>query len=133
MATMMKIRQRVEEADFPSQPGVYVVYEGTEDEQPLYVGVAATQTIAQRWRGQHLRPRSGGSALRRSLGVYLGLVTAKLRRPARYYSPEVEEAVTAFLVECRVDFFPTASADEARALESRLIRELNPRLNVLRG
>jgi len=132
MATKTSTRHRVSDADYPQQPGVYVVYSGA-DERPLYVGVAATQTIAQRWNGQHLRPRSGGSALRRSVGPHLGLVTGKLRRPDRYYSPSVEEAITGFLQSCEVEFHPTASGEEARVLESRLIRELDPRLNVIRG
>lgn len=36
------MRQRIDEAIFPEQPGVYVVYD-EEDMRPLYVGVAASQ------------------------------------------------------------------------------------------
>jgi hypothetical protein len=130
--SMVDTRHPISGVVLPKQPGVYVVY-GAGDERPLYVGVAATQTIAQRWHGQHLRPRSGGSALRRSLGMHLGLVTEKLRRPERYYPPDVEEAITKFLLACEVEVFPTETGEEARLLESKLIRELNPRLNVMRG
>jgi len=65
------VRKLVRIASFPDSPGVYVVYR-PDQERPLYVGVAATQTIAERWRKQHLYPRAGGSALRRSLGLHLG-------------------------------------------------------------
>jgi hypothetical protein len=126
------IRQRIGEADFPSFPGVYAVYESLEATQPLYVGVAATQTLRQRWHGQHLRNRAGGSALRRTLGVFLGLVDCKLKLPNRYYPPQVEEAITRFLKSCYVELFPTEDASQARSLEVRLIDELAPVLNVRR-
>jgi hypothetical protein len=126
------IRQRIGETDFPSSPGVYVVHESLEATRPLYVGVAATQTIRQRWHGQHLRNRSGGSALRRTLGVFLGLVDSKLKLPNRYYPPQVEEAITGFLKSCYVELFQTEDASQARALEVRLIGELTPVLNVRR-
>jgi excinuclease UvrABC nuclease subunit len=53
------MRERIAAAAFPDKPGVYVVYGG--DDRPLYVGVAATQSIAKRWRQQHLKPRSGAA------------------------------------------------------------------------
>ena len=98
--------QLVGRAVFPALPGVYVVHRAGQ-ERPLYVGVAATQTIAERWRKQHLCPRAGGSALRRSLGVYLALVVR-------------------FLKSCEVEFFPTPTADEADDLEPELRQQLNP-------
>jgi hypothetical protein len=126
-------RQVVGRAAFPTSPGVYVVYRARE-KRALYVGVAATQTIAERWRKQHLYPRAGGSALRRSLGVHLRLVTRKLRRAdGRYYPPDVEQAITRFLTRCEVEFFPTETADEADDLEHKLRQRLNPRLNIATG
>lgn len=117
---------------FPSLPGAYVVRR-VPDGAVLYVGVAATQSIADRWKKQHLYPRSGGSALRRTLGVHLGLVAQKLRRPDRYYPPEVELEITRFLSsECSVESIPAESPQEARRLEAELIRSLNPLLNVRR-
>jgi hypothetical protein len=98
------------------------------------VGVAATQSIRKRWQTQHLRPRAGGSALRRTLGVHLGLVDAKLRRDeGRYYAPGVEESISRFLGDCEVEFYVVEDANAARSLEARLIAELRPTLNVLRG
>jgi GIY-YIG catalytic domain-containing protein len=90
----------VRDAAFPQTSGAYAVW--GDGDRPLYVGMAATQTLAQRWRRQHLRPRAGGSALRRTLGVRLGLVAEKLRRPERYYPAEVEAAITDFLLGCRI-------------------------------
>ena len=124
-----QVRQLIEAADFPATPGAYVVYGSESDEVPLYVGVAAAQTIQQRWR-QHLALRSGGSALRRSLAVWLGLVTEKLKRPARYYSESVEEDVTRSLQTCWIQLFPAETGGEAIDLEHRLIRELKPLLNI---
>jgi hypothetical protein len=124
--------QRVSDAEFPDSPGVYVVYEHQDDERPLYVGVAATQSLAKRWRSNHLAPRAGSSALRRTLGVHLERVEAKLKRPDRYYPPEVEAAITKFLRGCFIELYPTATGDEAKALEARKIRELSPMLNVAR-
>jgi hypothetical protein len=122
----------VRDADFPSKPGVYIVWNGSTVDVPLYVGVAATQTIAERWRRQHLYPRAGGSALRRTLGVHLGLVSKKLRRPERYYPSEVEAAISSYLETCLVEFRPTRDAAQARALENQLIHSLEPALNVRR-
>jgi hypothetical protein len=120
---------RVDDAEFPASPGVYVVRDGGE--RPLYVGKAATQTIAARWREQHLRPRAGGSALRRTLGVELGLVETKLKTSeGRYYPAPVEQAITDYLLDCTIEFHPTADADAARTLEAQLIAALEPRLNV---
>lgn len=121
----------VAKAAFPQSPGVYVLGDG--EQRPLYIGVAAKQTIEARWRRQHLRPRSGGSALRRTLGVELGLVPEKLRTArGRYYPEVVEQAITAYLLACTIEFHPTPDAESARALEADLIERLNPRLNVLR-
>jgi GIY-YIG catalytic domain len=123
-------RHSIREATFPDRPGVYVVWEHPDDELPLYVGVAGTQTIAQRWRRQHLYPRAGGSALRRTLGLYLGLVATKLQRPDRYYPPTVEQAITAFLNGASIEFHPTSDAGEALCLERELIASMAPVLNV---
>src|SRR5947199_276475 len=118
------VRQLAGSAVFPDSPGVYVVYR-VGAERPIYVGVAATQTLGERWRKQHLYPRAGGSALRRSLGVHLGLVASKLRRSeGRYYPPAVEEEITKFLEGCEIEFFPVATADEADDLEEELRHKL---------
>jgi hypothetical protein len=127
------VRQLVGSAVFPVSPGVYVVYRSAA-ERPLYIGVAATQTIKDRWHKQHLRARAGGSALRRSLGFHLGLVEAKLRlSDGRYYPPAVEQEITRFLQSCEVKFFPTATADEADDLEHELRQGLDPELNIATG
>lgn len=125
-------RERVGLAAFPDLPGAYLLYGNPDDSVPLYVGVAATQSLRGRWKGQHLRPRAGGSALRRSLGIHLGLATEKLRHPDRHYSPEVEAAITAFLDQAWIELHPTRNATDARALEARLIAERHPVLNVAR-
>ncbi len=125
-------RARLATAAFPDAPGVYALYDSPDALVPLYVGVAATQSLRERWARQHLRGRAGGSALRRSIGVRLGLVSKKLRRPDRYYPPDVEAAITAFLNDAWIELHPTTTADEARALEARLITELHPVLNVAR-
>jgi hypothetical protein len=130
----MSDRYRVAEAEFPASPGVYVVWEEGQA-TPLYVGVAATQTIKERWRKQTLQDRAGGSALRRTLGVHLGLVERKLsptRDGTRYYAPEVEHEITSFLLGCEIEFHPCRSAEESHELEETLIVELAPRLNVRR-
>src|SRR5262245_31906437 len=66
----------------------------------------SSATIASRWQEQHLNPRAGGSALRRTLGPYLGLVERNLsvRRDGRYYPADVEAAITSFLEACSVEF-----------------------------
>ena len=125
------MRQRVRTASYPASPGAYVLWETADCTAALYVGKAATQTIARRWR-QHRANRAGSSALRRSLGVHLKLVEQKLRLPARYYEPSVEAEITRYLDGCYVEFFPTDSVESATATESNLIKGLNPRLNVHR-
>jgi hypothetical protein len=98
------------------------------------VGRAATQTIEQRWRRQHLLNRAGGSALRRSLGVHLGLVEKKLsiKRDGRFYPPEIEAAISEFLRTCEVEFVLADSPQEAIDLEDETIRALRPLLNTRR-
>lgn len=132
---MQARRERVSEAGFPAACGVYILFDPTSPEPPLYVGVAATQTIDQRWRRQHLRSRAGGSALRRTLGVHLGLVERKLntRTDGRFYPAEVESAISAFLLDCEVAFVVADSPQEAKAIERDLIRTLRPSLNVKRS
>src|SRR5437763_114635 len=116
-------RSLIEGVQFPPTAGVYVVWEGGDNTRPLYIGVAATQTIEQRWRRQHLLNRAGGSALRRSLGLHLGLVDRKLtvKRDGRFYPPEVELAITDFLRGCHIEFHEADSPEYARELESNLI------------
>lgn len=120
-------RIRVADAVFPSNPGVYVVWDGTA-RRPLYVGVAAKQSIEERWRDQHLRDRSGGSALRRSLGPHGGFAKKKLSvsRDGRYYESDVEQKITALLLDLEVEFYECESGEEAVALETELIAELRP-------
>lgn len=128
-------RQLVRNAHFPRTPGVYVIYEpDPPDERPLYIGVAAMQTLCERWCTQHLKNRAGGSALRRTLGVELGLVETKLtHKVGRYYPPDVEQAITDFLETCEVELHQTATAEEADDLEVQLCDRLQPRLNVSRS
>jgi GIY-YIG catalytic domain len=130
----MAKRSNISTTDFPTEAGVYIVWEASSDTRPLYVGVAATQTIEQRWRRQHLLNRAGGSALRRSLGTHLGLVDRKLSvsRDGRFYAPEVEQAITDHLRSCEIEFVPAASTEHARELEAQLIEELRPLLNKRR-
>lgn len=117
-------------AQFPDAPGAYVVFAGAGEHEALYVGKAARQTLRQRWSRQHLRNRSGGSALRRSLGVHLSLVDKKIVQPERYYPPPVEEEITRRLRSYFVELHETATGEEAHELKRRLIAELNPTLNV---
>ena len=131
----VSIRERVADAAFPAQSGVYIVWDAEEGgARPLYVGVAATQTIERRWRRQHLVDRAGDSPLRRALGVQLGLVERKLsvKRDGRFYPPVVEEEITRFLRSCEIEFRPATSPEEALEFERALIEKLRPRLNVRR-
>jgi hypothetical protein len=91
--------------------------------------------IDERWRRQHLRSRAGGSALRRTLGVQLRLVERKLniRTDGRFYPPEVESAISAFLADCEVAFIVADSPEDARTIENKLIQTLHPSLNVKRS
>lgn len=124
------MRTRAPDTNFPDRPGVYVLY--GEGPHPLYVGVAATQSLAERWGRQHLRDRAGGSALRRSLGVHLGLVKEKLTRATgRYYEPDVEQGITSFLESCEIELYEAPDASAARLLEAELIDRLAPTLNVV--
>ena len=127
------IRTEIETTVFPGEVGCYVVYESESAERPLYVGVAARRGLVERWNRDHLRNRAGSSALRRSLGVHLGLVGGKLRRPARYYPPEVENKITEALKRGYVELYPCDSATEALLLEAALIAKLDPILNVRRN
>lgn len=124
---------RVADAVFPSTPGVYVVW-GRAERRPLYVGVAATQSIERRWLDQHLRDRSGGSALRRSLGPHGGFVKKKLSvaKDGRYYEGDIEQKITALLRDLEVEFYECENGEEALALETELIAEFRPLLNSRR-
>lgn len=74
----------------------------------------------------------GSSALRRSYAVYLELVAEKLRLPARYHEPDVEQAITDELNGCYVELYPMEWDGDIAGAEMRLIRTVDPLLNVLR-
>lgn len=118
----------VTETDWPDTPGVYIVYESEQASTPLYVGIG--KSLRRRWLQDHLRDRSGSSAFRRTLGVQLGLVSEKLRRPDRYYPANVEAGVTEYLRTCWVQFIETPTREDASSLERELIARLKPRLNI---
>jgi GIY-YIG catalytic domain len=126
-------RTEIQMDHVPGDVGCFAVYEDAKAERPLYVGVAAKRGLVERWEHDHLRNRSGSSALRRSLGVHLRLVEDKLRCPARYYPPEVEAAITTALRRGYIELYPCRSEAEALLLEGRLISELDPLLNVKRN
>ena len=130
--TAIQVPMLIESASFPNSPGVYTVHT-SDGRSVLYVGKATTQTIQQRWQRQHLYPRAGGSALRRSLGVHLGLGPEKLKRPARYYPAEVETEITTYLRRCHIVFYRLSDPVEIAAQEGHLIRTLRPLLNVQRA
>ncbi|MHB1158290.1 MAG: GIY-YIG nuclease family protein [Phycisphaerales bacterium] len=127
---MNTMRSRVADTKFPYTPGVYLVYESSAASRPLYIGKAGNQGICSRWLKQHLKDRSGGSALRRSIGIHLNLVGQKLRRPDRQYPPSVEMEITRFLNSCYVEIVSRRDADQAETLEKKLILEQNPILNI---
>lgn len=124
--------QVVADAVMPERPGVYIVWADAQDRSPLYVGVAARQTLRQRWAGNHLSSRSGSSALRRSLALYLDLVESKLKQPERRHPQAVERSISEYLRRCLVRLYPTETGEEALVLERLLITELDPQLNVAR-
>ncbi len=98
--------------------------------RPLYVGKAAN--LYKRWRRNHLANRSNTSALRRSVGVHLQLVSAKLKRGERSYPEHVEGAITDYLEGCSVELHPVGTRKEAARLEQTLIEGTDPLLNVQR-
>lgn len=126
------MRHLVETADFPDDFGVYVLYESATARQPVYVGKAHKQTVKERWSRNHLKDRAGGSALRRSLAPHLGLVDQKLSvaRDGRYYPAPVEQAITNALRSYFIEWYTTATGEEAGALEKDLIKKLDPVLNI---
>ena len=126
-------RTMIGETELPGTVGCYVVYKTPNAERALYVGMAGERGLHTRWSRDHLGRRSGSSALRRSLGVHLGLVDEKLRRPNRYYPPEVEATITEALRSGYIELYPCASVEEARRLEMELISQLDPILNVQRN
>jgi hypothetical protein len=69
------------------------------------------------------------------LDVHLGLVERKLniRTDGRFYPPEVESAISAFLLECEVAFVVADSPEDALMIERELIQTLRPTLNVNRA
>lgn len=69
-----------------------------------------------------------------SLGLHLKLVRTKLRTSeGRYYPAPVEAEITGFLEGCEIEFYPTASADEAEDLEVEFRDRLKPELNISRA
>jgi hypothetical protein len=103
--------------------------------RPAYVGIAASQTLAERAQLNHLG-RTRGSGLRRSLtGLLLDavplrgrVVVTDARRPAKFgLDAAGERALTAWMVEhLRVTWVPLRSPGAA---EEAIIRGLTPPLN----
>lgn len=104
---------------------------------PVYVGIAATETLAERFAKCHLS-RTRGSALRRSLAALLAdelnllphLLGGSARRPDKFgLSPTGEKLLTDWMEQnLKVSWVEVAAPGDD---ESRLIRELLPGLNDL--
>lgn len=104
-------------------------------EAPIYIGIAATETLADRFSNHHLT-RTRGSALRRSLAALLAheldlhshLVLGSAERRSKFgLTAHGEHLLTEWMErELRVTWVETPSPG---ATETRLIRELLPPLN----
>lgn len=111
-----------------AQSGVYALY---RDGVPVYVGVAAKQSLRGRVWGSHRgRGRSmTGSALRRNVAEYLGIAPAQAIK-ARGYIPTASDAarVVAWLDECEIGWVTCRSSNDATDLESAMKVEWMPNL-----
>lgn len=109
----------------PDQPGVYVIYEGSE---VLYVGMAG---------------RNGSGSLRKRLkdhrsgqivnmfAQYLFLARVQFVSDERITHPRGAKAACHdyMVTRCSFRYEVTTDADRARALEEELRRKLSPTLN----
>jgi len=110
----------------PEQPGVYIIY---DTDTVLYVGMAG---------------RDGGGSLRKRLkdhssgqvvnmfAQYLFLARVQFRSVERITHPRAAKtACRAYILErCSFCYRVLPNASEARLLEARLKRELQPALNA---
>ena len=109
----------------PAQPGVYVVFDRDEC---LYVGMAGRDgagTLRKR-----LRDHSTGQVVN-MFAQYLFLARVQFLFEERITHPRAAKAACrAYILErCSFRFLVVGTADEARALEGRLKREMAPALN----
>ena len=114
----------------PTEPGVYAWYRSGV---AVYVGKATgRQGLRQRAWGNHMARGKGamsGSAFRRNVAELLGFGKPSLIKanPSVLTDAQVD-AVNAWIRECEVAWFTTASSGAALALERDLKAELLPPL-----
>lgn len=110
-------------------------FPNVDETLPLYIGIADSETLAQRFSAHHLQ-RTRGSALRRSLAGLLAnqlglasfLVAGSPRRPDKFGLTPVGEATLTDWMERHL-LVTWVELDSPGEDEKRLIRELTPPLN----
>lgn len=114
--------------DIPTCPGVYV---WRHSNAVAYIGVASN--LRNRVWGKHMAnglSLSGSSFRRNVCDLILGIPPTVTGRPVRRkLEREQADIVRTWILDCTVAWIESDSADAARALESRLLRESLPPLN----
>jgi len=112
-------------AEVPDEPGVYIIYDGSE---VLYVGMAGRDGSGSLRR--RLRDHSSGQVVN-MFAQYLFLARVQFVLPERVTHPRAAKAACRqyILERCSLRFRATATGSEARALEKSLRSLLKPVLN----
>jgi excinuclease UvrABC nuclease subunit len=110
----------------PDQPGVYIIY---DTDIVLYVGMAGRDGSGS--LRKRLKDHASGQVVN-MFAQYLFLARVQFRSDERITHPRAAKAACrAYIMErCSFRYRVLASASEARELEVRLKRDLQPALNA---
>ncbi|MGY6497620.1 MAG: nuclear transport factor 2 family protein [Microcella sp.] len=133
-ATMKKLpRQRAADIDpaaIPTSKGVYVWF---RDGEPVYVGEALGRRGLRGRLSAHLSQNvdMSHSTLRASVAVAeLGITRKVARSRPTTLTDEQAAVVNAWIADCEVAWQECADSGEAHQLETELLRESRPPLNI---
>jgi excinuclease UvrABC nuclease subunit len=109
----------------PNEPGVYVI---SDEKEVIYVGMAGRN--GKGGVRNRLRDHASGQIVN-MFAQYLFLARVQFLTPERINHPRnAKVACREYIASrCSFQYAPTASASEARRLEQKLKRDLEPALN----
>jgi len=100
--------------------------------QILYIGVSSKQGLRMRDYKNHFKGTARSSTLRKSLGSLLGWQAAQVYyNDGKYkFNNEREQALTSWMEEHLIMIYWVITGVDINSLETRLINELSPPLNI---
>lgn len=123
------VNNRIKIEDMPKKPGVYIIFEKRE---PIYVGSTGkgNANLKKRFHDLFYYNKKSYPNKKRPSDPFNHTLTYRLVDPnkiGRFKHPD--EVMNFYLDKCSFRLVETETVQEARALESILILQLNPKYN----